>query len=47
MRGGCDVEGVGSIKLLMDGDALARLGKWGVGETGGASTVEPRIGSKI
>jgi hypothetical protein len=39
---------VGSIKLLMDGDALARFTKCGgVGETGGASTVEPRIGSNI
>lgn len=47
MRGGCDVAGVGSIKLLIDGDALARFTKWGVGDTGGASTVDPRIGSNI
>ena len=48
--------GVGSIRLFIDGEALARLTSWWFGETGGwpgawwlppGSTVDPRTGSNI
>jgi hypothetical protein len=31
----------------MDGEALARFGKGGLGDTGGGSMVDPRMGSNI
>src|SRR4051812_4244655 len=35
------------MRLLMDGDALARFCRMGVGDGGGFSMVDPRMGSNI